>query len=505
LALNRKKLPLFDLESRELIFGPPDEILTYEDFEPYQRWMSKLCINLKYVYLGADMGLGKTATALKAASVWLKKGKCRKILIIAPLNVANHTWPDEIAKWDFARPMKYSVITGTEEQRLWALNRDAEVYIINRENVVWLYKHLNPHETPEELENPNWPFDGLIYDEASRLKGGAKKTKQTVRKDGTLSAKNVSEFGALRRIRPKFKRIVQLSGTPAPNGLIDLWGPFYLLDKGSRLGSSKDAFLKRWFSYDKWTYKWEPHEHAKKDILDRLKDIFFTLRSEDYLTLPELKIVDRWVHLTEKQKRQYDDFKAEMVLEEHDIEAVNNGVLCNKLLQFANGHVYNEEQEAIKIHDQKLKELESIVEESAGKPILLAYSYAFDRDAIKKKFPWARIFGEKESDMRDWNEGKIRMLITHPASAGHGLNFQFGSNIAVWYGLNWSLELYQQFIKRLHRRGQKEGTVFMYRILARGTFDEHQVETLKQKGVTQDDIIDAGTAEIGETPWPIAA
>jgi SNF2 family DNA or RNA helicase len=158
LASRKKPFRLFDLEALELIFGPPERIYTWADFESYQKWMARLCVNLKYVYLGADMGLGKTATALKAISVWLNRGKCKKVLIVAPLNVANYTWPEEIAKWDFARPLKYSVITGTEEERIRALNRDAQVYIVNRENVVWLYKHLNPHETPEELENPNWPF-----------------------------------------------------------------------------------------------------------------------------------------------------------------------------------------------------------------------------------------------------------------------------------------------------------------------------------------------------------
>lgn len=479
----------FDLESRELIHGPPDKILTYDDFEIYQIWMGKKCRDMPYLYLGADMGLGKTATSLWAAKQWLEKGICKKILIIAPLNVANYTWPDEIAKWDFARSMRFSVITGTTEEREKALKRNVEIHIINRENFVWLYNYLPGRA---------FDYDGLIYDEASRLKAGNKKTKPTERKDGTLSTPKISEFGALRRVRFKFNRFVQLSGTPAPNGLIDLWGPMYLLDKGKRLGSSKSSFFSRWFSYDKWTYSHSPFPHSKDQILDAIKDIFFTLKSSDYIKLPPLKVVDRWVTLSPKTMKYYQELKKEMALEQYDIEAVNKGVLVNKLLQFANGSVYNDDSRPVKMHDEKLKELESIYVEAGGKPIMVAYSFEFDKDAIYKKFKGrgARIFGESGSDMRDWNAGKIPMLILHPASAGHGLNFQYGSNIAVWYGLNWSLELYQQFVKRLHRRGQKGLVVFMYRILARNTFDGEQALSLESKEANQDEIIAAGKAHI---------
>lgn len=476
-----KKIPLFNIESLELIHGPPERILTYDDFEKYQVWMTRKAVEMPCVYLGAEMGLGKTAVCLKAAVEWIEDYGIKKILIIAPLNVANDTWPEEIAKWDFSRHLTYSVITGDPEQRERALARDADIHIINRENFVWLYERLPGRE---------FDYDALIYDEASRLKEGSRRTKPGKRQDGTKGRKNMSAFGLLRRVRPKFKRLVELSGTPAPNGLIDLWGPIFIMDRGHRLGTSKSAFLNRWFNYDQWKRTHTPHAHSHQEIMSRIKDFFFSLRSEDYLTLPELIPVYHRVSIGAAAMEKYKRLEKDMLLEEYDIEAVNRGVLVNKLLQLANGSLYVEDGDHVKIHDAKIKQLESIVEESGGAPMMVAYEFKFDKEAILKKFPYARVYGDTPSDMRDWNEGKIQMLVVHPASAGHGLNFQYGSNIAVWYGLTWSLELYQQFIKRLHRRGQKKSRVFMHLILAKNTFDERMVAVLTFKGAVQDDITD---------------
>lgn len=465
---------------------------TADDFEDYQWWMSDLMHDHETVLLGAFMGSGKTATALHAARRLLDEGKVKKVLVVAPLNVAKDTWPDELLVWDFARRFTYSVIVGDAEQREAAARKDVELYIVNRENYNWLYDFLGIRR---------WNFDLLIYDEASRLKEGDKRTKPNVRKDGSISRARLSHFGHLAKTRHKFKRVWELSGTPAPNGVIDLWGPIYVLDRGERLGRSRTAFLQRWFHYNSYSRTYEAHDHSEAEITEKLKGIFWCLKEEDYLNLPPLKVVDRFVRLTPPQMAAYKEFERTLALEEYDVEAVNNGVLCNKLLQFANGSIYTEEDNddpddfrtksvAKHVHNHKLDELGSIFEEAGGRPLLIAYSYKFDVQAIKKRFPFVRIYGETANDLRDWNRGRLKGMVLHPASAGHGLNFQQGSNLAVWYGLNWSLELYQQFNKRLHRRGQEAESVWLYRILARGTNDIRVAERLEERGITQDRITD---------------
>lgn len=481
---------LTDLESIELIWGPPDTILDFTDFRDYQVWMGETAQKVPGLLLGAEMGLGKTGATLWAIVQMLKKGTISHVLIVAPLRVAEETWPAEIAKWAFARHLKYRVITGTEEERRAALkfNKGCQITIVNRENLVWLRKTIGIRR---------WPFDALVYDEISRLKSGRKKTEPKPRADGSLPPKRLTELGVIQSVRHKTKRVIGLSGTPSPNGVIDLWGPIYALDKGKRLGSSITAFRDRWFSQNQYTRRWEPFEHSEGEIMERVKDIFFSLREEDYLKLPPMIPIDHKVHLTPKEMRQYREFEREMAIEVKTrsgeteiIEAINNGILTGKLLQFANGSLYTSEKEAVKIHEHKLDVLESIMEEAMGYPVLVAYSFQFDKAAIKKRFPYCRIFGESQNDMRDWNAGRIRMLLTHPASAGHGLNFQHGSNIAVWYGLTWSLELYRQFIKRLHRSGQKADKVFLHRIIAEGTADEDILPVLIDRGATQDRISD---------------
>ena len=487
---------LFDIEAIELIDGPPAKIMSFNDFRVYQRWMSKLIVRLPAVFLAAEMGLGKTAAVLKAVRQLLDLGEVKKVLIVAPLNIADHTWPEEIAKWAFARDLTYIVATGDEDDRRIALRQEADIHIINRENLVWLQQYWGRH----------WPYDMLVYDEASRLKGGNKRTKGNERADGTKSRRRISEFGTLRRMRWSFKKVVLLSGTPAPNGLIDLWGPIYIIDLGQRLGTSKTKFEQRWFVKDKYSYKITPHDWSHDEIMERIDDVFFSLKEADYLELPPLNTVDHWVDLPPKAMEMYRRMERDAVLEEFDVEAVNNGVLTNKLLQMANGSLYKDDGSAVRIHDAKLDALDSIMAEAAGRPVLLGYEFKFDLDAIKRRFPYARIFGDSKSDKRDWDAGRIKLLVTHPASAGHGLNFQFGGNIQVWYGLTWSLELYLQFLKRLHRSGQLADRVFLHRILARKTADEAMVKTLGIKGVTQDMITDAVKAHVEEDQhWLMAA
>lgn len=496
------KLPkhLTDVEAIELIFGPPERTLNFEDFRPYQVWMKDKIMQLPALLLGAEMGLGKTGAVLRSIVEMLKSGEIKTILVIAPLRVAEETWPEEIAKWTFSRGLTYRVVTGDYDQRMAALAQEpVDVTIINRENLLWLYQTLGLLK---------WNFDMIVYDEASRLKSGRKRSKPKPRADGTMPPKRLTELGVIQRTRHRTKRFVELSGTPSPNGLIDLWGPLYALDKGERLGTSMTKFTDRWFKENKWTRRMEPFEHSEAEIMSRISDVFFSLREEDYLTLPPMIERNHLITLDKKSMKLYRELEEEMAIDvvtRHGdpevIKAVNNGVLTGKLLQLANGSLYLGDKydedtdkklpkDFVKVHDAKMTVLESIMEEAMGKPVLVAYSFQFDKAAIRKKFPYCRVFGESPNDMRDWNAGKIRMLLTHPASAGHGLNFQFGSNIAVWYGLTWSLELYRQFIKRLHRSGQAAERVFLHHIIAKGTADETILPALRQRGMTQDGISD---------------
>jgi SNF2 family DNA or RNA helicase len=469
------------------IYDEPEVMLDVEDLRGYQLWMSDKIVDEPAVYLAADMGLGKTGASLYAAHRLLRRGEVGCILVVAPVNVAENTWPEEIQKWEFAWPHPYTVITGTEEQRIAALEQGGEIHIVNRENLVWLHHYWGRR----------WPYDMLIYDEGRRLASGKVRTAGTQRQDGTVGPQRLSEFGTLVRMRWSFNKVVILSGTPTPEGLTDLWGPIYICDEGYRLGTKVSHFRERWFSYDKAKYKWNALPWAEEEILDEIRDIFFTLSTEDYLDLPELITQDHHVYLPTEAKEVYDRLKREMVLREFDLEAVNGGVLTNKLLQLANGSLYLEDGSSKRIHEAKIDSLRSIMLEADG-PVLVAYSYKFDREAIAKAFKDVRIFGENRDDLRDWNKGRIRMLLTHPASAGHGMNFQYGGNIGVWYGLPWSLELYLQFMKRLHRSGQQAESVVMHRILAHGTVDFSLAKTLRRKKLTQDDIIAAVKADVAQ-------
>lgn len=477
----RKPKLLTGVAQIEAIYGPPSIIRSEKDFRPYQDWMAGCMIDLPGVYVGAEMGLGKTAASLFAVQFLLQAGIINRVLIVAPINVAENTWPDEIAGWTFARGLTYTVITGDEDERLASLKMTAQVHIINRENLVWLYNTIGIR---------GWSYDMLIYDEARRLAGGKKRTKGSQRADGTLGLKKVSEFGVLAKTRFKYKRVVLLSGTPTPEGLMDLWGPLYIIDKGARLGTSKTAFIRRWFREKDSGFGYEPFDHSEREIMGEIKDRFYSLKEKDYLTLPPLIPKDHFVQLPAAAREKYRRFSKDMVLEEFDLEAVNGGVLTNKLLQMANGSVYLDDGTSRRLHDEKLDVLQSIMNEASG-PVLIAYSFQFDKEAILKRFRHCRLFGETRHDLRDWNAGKIDMLLTHPASAGHGMNFQYGGSIGVWYGLPWSLELYLQFRKRLHRSGQKAAAVVLHRILAKYTADEVVAKALDSKGARQDRITDA--------------
>lgn len=473
---------------------------TTDDLRGYQeRLAEKLfwaCDSSPGALLAVDMGLGKTVTVATVARWLLDCHLVKKVIIVAPLRVAQKTWPDEFEAWEHLRPLHWKGLAGKVNQKPSAQQRARwlreflddplmEIAVINRENVVWLYKQLAAWNEP-------WPFDMLIYDESSRLKEGRKRT----------ANKNLSEFGVWVKVRKYMKFVVELTGTPTPKGLTDLWAQISIIDLGARLGTTKTAFLRRWFTSIQvgqhvGAVKWSPMPHAEGEIMSRVSDLMVSMKAEDYLDLPKVIEVPVYVDLTEKQMKDYRRFKKTLALEEHDIEAVNQGVLTNKLLQYANGSVYRQDtddpdapRELVHIHDHKLAALESIVEETNGANILVGWSFKFDRDRIKKRFPWAR-YATDEGVLDDWNAGKVRMLLTHPASIGHGMNIQFGGHHLVWFGLNSSLELYQQLTARLPRSGQPSDHVFVYHILTRGTFDERLVDILNDRDADQERVTDA--------------
>lgn len=447
--------------------------------------------------LAVQMSLGKTVTVATAALDLLNTFQVRKVLIVAPLRVAQMTWPDEFAAWSHLRVLKWKSLCGTKiGQAVTAADRERwldefladpsmEIAIINRENVVWLYKALQKRRV-------KWPFDMLIYDESSRLKEGKKVT----------ATRRQSEFGVLAKNRQHMDYVVELTGTPTPKGVIDLWGQLYIIDLGRRLGSTKAAFLDRWFSSEQigasvHARKYTPKAGAEKTIMSRLKGVMLSLKTKDVIELPPIVYANVEVDLSVKQMKDYRRFERELALEEHDIVAANQGVLTNKLLQFANGSVYRTDEdvyppvrETIKLHNHKLDALESIVAETNGANLLVAYSFKFDRDAILKKFPFARE-AEEEGALEAWNRGEVQMLVAHPASIGHGMNIQFGGHHIVWFGLTSSLELYQQFNARLPRPGQEAEKVFIWHILARGTFDMRLLDILQDRHATQERITDA--------------
>lgn len=482
-------------------------IRTRDDLRKYQVYLSELIKEKPFNFLAVDMGLGKTASTLKALRDLLDQFVITRVLIIAPLLVAETVWPDEIAVWDFARPLTYELLTGDAARREYRARIDADIHIINRELVPWLVKFWGD----------DWPYDMVVIDEFQSFKNPRKRSepskkaieaamqraRDTVGPDapenkleralqGELRAlkRNLTRFGAMCRARGHIERMVGLTGTPSPNGLVDLWAPTYLLDQGQRLGANYRAFTKRWFTKGHNGYGIEPRPTAHKEIMRELSDIMVSMRSEDYIELPD--IVFNTVHapLPKKAMEEYRRFKKTLVSEMYEVNASSLGVLANKLLQFANGSMYQEDGNDIEIHDAKLQALENIVEEAAGEPILVAYSFKFDLKRILKKFPKAVLAGDDPSIVKKWNAGKIPMLVGHPASMGHGLNLQHGGHIAAWYGFNYSLEYYKQFIKRLHRSGQTK-KVIIHHIVAPGTDDERVLAVLNGKESTQNDVLEA--------------
>lgn len=446
----------------------------------------KVCVEhiISHPFCGVflDMGLGKTISTLTAIEE-LKYDYCEidTVLVIAPKRVAETVWEEEAKKWDHTKHLTFSKIIGTERQRLAALKVKADVHIISRDNIAWLCS----------LYAAKLPYDMLVIDELSSFK-----------------AHQTQRFKSLRLARPWFKRVVGLTGTPAPNGLINLWSQMYLIDRGERLEKTITAYRSRYFrpgaSNGYVVYSYNLLSDSERLIQERIKDICISMRAEDYLEMPER--IDNFVRVTmpDKLMDAYKKFEQENVITlANEIEegtttvnAVNAAALSNKLLQFANGAMYDENKNVVPIHDLKLEALKEIIEAADGKPVLVAWTYQFDRDRIKNYF---RSMAPRElktaEDINDWNAGKVQLMLAHPASAGHGINLQAGGNIIVWYGLTWSLELYQQFNARLYRQGQKQRTI-IHHIVNFGTHDEDVVKALKSKDKTQNNLMNSIKAKL---------
>ena len=440
-------------------------MLTKSQLHEYQHKAVNFILEKKKVALFLDLGLGKTVSSLTAIVDLLDSMAVNKVLIIAPLRVANTVWNKEAANWEHTKDLKVNICTGTEKNRRSQLHKSADIYVINRENVEWLVN----------LYGKKWPFDCVIIDESSSFKSPSSRRFKALKKTVALT-----EYCAL------------LTGTPSPNGLLDLWSQFYLLDAGLRLGRSMSAYKQRFFESDYMGFKFTPRLGASDNIYKLIADITLSMQAEDYITLPDRIDSSIIVELPSAKLKAYKDFERESILEledEDDVEAVNAATLANKLLQFANGAIYTDALGSwSEIHQVKLDALNDIVEDNSGENILVAYNYKTDLERLKKKFPKAVVMDKEGLSVEQWNNGEIKMLLAHPASASYGLNLQHGGSLLVWYGLTWSLEYYQQFNGRLHRQGQNKPCRVVH-IIASETIDEKVLRVLSDKNAVQNSLL----------------
>ena len=447
--------------------------MKYKPYE-YQTNATNFIVEHPTAAVFLEMGLGKSVITLTALhELMLNRFEFDTALIIAPKRVARDTWPSEIEKWDHLKGLTYSLVMGTPDERLRALKKKAHIYIINRELVPWLIDNIDKAR----------PFGAIVIDELSSFK-----------------SYQAQRFRSLLKIRPTVKRIIGLTGTPSSNGLMDLWAEFRLLDMGKRLGRFITHYRNTYFTPDKRNgmvvFSYKPLPGAEDAIYRQISDITISMKAIDYLKMPERIMNNVRVSLSKEEKAKYNALRQDLILSigENEIDAANAASLSNKLSQMANGAVYGQDKAVIPIHEHKLDALEDLIEGANGKPLLVAYWFKHDLDRISKRFKVREIKTSK--DIKDWNEGKIPLAVIHPASAGHGLNIQFGGSTLVWFGLTWSLELYQQTNARLWRQGQKE-TVVIHHIITEGTIDEQILKALAKKEKTQDSLIDAVKAELG--------
>lgn len=439
----------------------------------YQERMTRYIEEKPECALFLSMGLGKTVITLSAIhNLMFDTFEVKKVLIIAPIRVARDTWPDECEKWEHLKLLRYSTVIGSVKERIQALKEKADIYFINRENIDWL---VNKSNIP-------FDFDMVVIDELSSFKSHTAK-----------------RFKALIQVRPYIKRIVGLTGTPSSNGLMDLWAPFRILDKGERLGRFISHYRQTYFDPDKrngmiiYSYKLKPG--GEEAIYDKISDITVSMKAEDYLEMPELIMNKVPVELSAKEQATYDQLKKDMLvtLGDKEIDAVNAAVLSGKLLQMASGNVYGEEQQSIHLHDRKLDALEDLIEGANGKPLLVVYWFKHDLERINERFEVREL--KSRQDFRDWNQGDIPVAVIHPASAGHGLNLQSGGSTIVWFTLTWSLELYEQTNARLYRQGQSESVV-VHHIVTKNTLDEYVLKALENKSQSQNALINAVKADL---------
>ena len=444
----------------------------------YQKYAVQFIKDHPVSALFLQMGLGKSVITLTAINdMMFDSFEISKVLVIAPIRVCQDTWPKEIRKWDHLSGLRYSIALGTEKERLEALRKDADIYILNRENVQWLI----------EKTNIVFDYDCIVIDELSSFKNHQSK-----------------RFRALMKVRTKVKRVIGLTGTPSPNGLMDLWAQFRVLDMGERLGRYITRYRLKWFQPDRrngmQVFSYKPLPGAEEGIYRALGDITVSMKSTDHLDMPECIFSERTVHLDEGEKRFYSSLKDELVAEWKGLEltASNAAVLSGKLLQLANGMVYCDDG-SVEIHSRKLDALEDLIEEANGNPVLVAYWFHHDYERISEKL---RKLGVVFMDLRSeeaigkWNRKELAVGLIHPASAGHGLNLQEGGDTIIWYGPIWSLELYEQTNARLWRQGQKSGTVVVQHIIAEGTIDEKVIAALHAKSDVQEKLMEAVKAEV---------
>ena len=441
----------------------------------YQKYAENFIITHPEAGLFLDMGLGKTVTTLTAISklMW----DIGKVLVIAPKRPALDTWPEELGKWDHLKGLTYSVVMGTVKQREAALLHDADIYIANRENVVWIVN---------QFKRKPWPFDCVVIDELSSFKSS-----------------KAQRFRALKRVRPQIRRIIGLTGTPAGNGLMDLWAECYLLDGGKALGRTITGYRDQYFTPGRRNgmviYDWNLRKGAHEQIMDRLKPLCISMKTEDYLSLPDRITIERTFTLSAKSMKQYKRLERDLLLcvDGETIDAVNAAALNTKLQQISSGAVYADDGSVKVLHDDRLDALDQILEEAQGENVLVFYAFKHELDRIKERHPEAVEIREPGA-IADWKAGKIKLLLAHPASAGHGLNLQSGGHISVWFGLTTSLELYQQALKRLHRQGQTK-TCKNFVLMAKGTYDERiYYDILTPKDGRQETVLSALKAQIKE-------
>lgn len=449
------------------------------DFKPYdyQAYAINKIIDNKRFGLFLDMGLGKTVSTLTAIDE-LKYNylDVDKVLVIAPKRVAEDTWAQEVEKWTHLSHLDVSLVLGTPKQREQALEKDADIYVTNKENTKWIC----------ERYKKSWPFDMVVIDELSTFKNS-----------------DSQRFKVLKKKWPLFNRFVGLTGTPAPKNIMDLWAQMYLIDGGERLGKFKTHFRQKYFypthQISDNVFNWELKDGSKDEIYSKISDVTVSMESKDYLEMPERIDTVQEAKLSKKERALYDELEQNMVIEndiddEKDIAALNSASLSNKLLQMSNGAVYANDGTITHIHDRKLELLDEIVEESQGQPILVMYNYKHDKDRLLERYSFAETL-DSEDYMERWNNGEIQMLITHPASAGHGLNLQYGGSIMVWFGLTWNLEYYEQANARLYRQGQKKTTV-IHHLLTENSIDQKVYDSLKNKKLNQNELMNAVKARL---------